>query len=55
MNGPTVMEVRSVNSDEKLFAVHVVVEADSIFAVIRKLKVLGARDILVLPVERLIP
>jgi ATP phosphoribosyltransferase len=55
MNGPTVMEVRSINPDEKMFAVHAVVEADSIFTVIRKLKILGARDILVLPVERLIP
>ena len=48
------MEVQSKN-DEKLFAIHAVVDADSIFVVVRKLKVLGARDILVLPVERLIP
>jgi ATP phosphoribosyltransferase len=50
MTGPTVMEVRSANSDERLYAVHAVVEADTIFSVIRKLKALGARDILVLPV-----
>jgi len=48
------MEVQSIN-DEKLYAVHAVVDADSIFTVIRKLKILGARGILVLPVERLIP
>lgn len=55
MNGPTVMEVQSTKENEKMFAVHAVVDADSIFSVIRKLKSLGARDILVLPVERLIP
>ncbi|WNY28024.1 hypothetical protein MmiEs2_02040 [Methanimicrococcus stummii] len=38
-----------------MFAVHAVVDSDSIFSVVRKLKILGARDILVLPVERLIP
>jgi len=54
INGPTVMEVQS-STDEKLYAVHAVVDADSIFTVIRKLKILGARGILVLPVERLIP
>ena len=54
LNGPTVMEVQS-ETDEKVFAVHAVVDADSIFVVIRKLKSIGARDILVLPVERLIP
>lgn len=52
MNGPTVMEVQGA---EPMFAVHAVVDADTIFAIVRKLKVLGARDILVLPVERLIP
>jgi len=55
MNGPTVMEVQSPDKNEKIYAVHAVVDADSIFAVIRKLKKLGARDILVLPVEKLIP
>ncbi|MCL2863322.1 MAG: ATP phosphoribosyltransferase [Methanimicrococcus sp.] len=55
MNGPTVMEVQSPNANEKVYAVHAVVDSDSIFVVIRKLKLLGARDILVLPVERLIP
>ncbi|MBZ3935265.1 ATP phosphoribosyltransferase [Methanimicrococcus blatticola] len=52
MNGPTVMEVQGA---EPMFAVHAVVDADTIFAIVRKLKILGARDILVLPVERLIP
>ena len=54
MNGPTVMEIQSTG-DEKLYAVHAVVDADSIFVLIRKLKILGAQGILVLPVERLIP
>ena len=49
------MEVQSPNEDEKIYAVHAVADADSIFALIRKLKNLGARDILVLPVEKLIP
>lgn len=52
MNGPTIMEVQGA---EPMFAVHAVVDADTIFALVRKLKILGARDILVLPVERLIP
>ncbi|MDR2944616.1 MAG: ATP phosphoribosyltransferase [Methanosarcinales archaeon] len=52
MNGPTVMEVQG---PEPMFAVHAVVDADTIFTIIRKLKILGARDLLVLPVERLIP
>lgn len=52
LNGPTVMEVQGT---EPMYAVHAVVDADSIFTIVRKLKTLGARDILVLPVERLIP
>jgi len=49
------MEVQSRNENEKMYAVHAVTEADSIFVIVRKLKELGAQDILVLPVERLIP
>ena len=52
LNGPTVMEVQG---PEPMFAVHAVVEADMIFSLIRKLKIIGARDILVLEIERLIP
>ncbi|WNY25627.1 ATP phosphoribosyltransferase [Methanolapillus millepedarum] len=52
LNGPTIMEVEA---SEPTFAVHAVVEADQIFVLIRKLKIVGARDILVLPIERLIP
>jgi len=49
------MEVQSTNENEKIYAVHAVVDADSIFSLIRKLKSLGAKGILVLPVERLVP
>jgi ATP phosphoribosyltransferase len=52
LNGPTVMEVQG---SEPMFAVHSVVDADMIFSLIRKLKIVGARDILVLEIERLIP
>ena len=52
LNGPTVMEVQGT---ESMFAVHAVVEADMIFSLIRKLKIVGAQDILVLEIERLIP
>ncbi|WNY26367.1 ATP phosphoribosyltransferase [Methanolapillus ohkumae] len=52
LNGPTIMQVEG---PEPMFAVHAVVDADMIFVLIRKLKLVGARDILVLPIERLIP
>ena len=51
LSGPTVMEVAS---SENLVAVHVVVEEDRIYQLIRQLRRAGARDILVVPIERMI-
>jgi ATP phosphoribosyltransferase len=49
--GPTVMDVAS---DEDLVAVHAVVEEDRIYALITQLKRAGARDILVMPIDRMV-
>ncbi len=51
LKGPTVMRVES---DEDMLAVHVVVHEDRLFEVLEKLKKVGARDILIVPVQRLI-
>lgn len=50
--GPTVMKVESNTS---ILAVHAVVNSDDTFATVNKLKNVGARDILVIPIERMIP
>ncbi|SES65114.1 ATP phosphoribosyltransferase (homohexameric) [Methanococcoides vulcani] len=50
--GPTVMKVES---KKDIMAVHAVVDADIIFATITRLKAAGAFDILVVPIERMIP
>lgn len=56
MSGPTVMKVEpSKSSGESILAVHVVVDADLIFSVVNKLKKVGARDVLVVPIERIMP
>jgi ATP phosphoribosyltransferase len=56
MSGPTVMKVESGKfSEESILAVHAVVDADLIFTVVNKLKKVGARDILVVPIERIMP
>ncbi|TGC08169.1 ATP phosphoribosyltransferase [Methanolobus halotolerans] len=52
MAGPTVMKVESSDS---MLAVHAVVESDRIFATVGDLKKAGARDILVVPIERMMP
>lgn len=52
LTGPTVMEVEA---DEKMFALHVVVDASDIFTLVGHLKEAGAQGILVIPIERLIP
>jgi len=49
--GPTVMEVAS---SEDLVAVHAVVEEDRIYRLIPLLKKAGARDILVVPIDRMV-
>lgn len=50
--GPTVMKVES---SDLVLAVHAVVNADMIFATVDELKKAGARDILVVPIERMMP
>jgi ATP phosphoribosyltransferase len=51
LSGPTVMEVAS---REDLVAVHAVVSEDRVYGLITRLKRAGARDILVMPIERMI-
>jgi ATP phosphoribosyltransferase len=51
LSGPTVMEVAS---REDLVAVHAVVSEDRVYRLINSLKRAGARDILVMPIERMI-
>ena len=56
MSGPTVMKVESRKySEESILAVHAVVDAKLIFTIVNKLKKVGARDILVVPIERIMP
>lgn len=56
MSGPTVMKVESSRSSKESFlAVHSVVDADLIFTLVNKLRKVGARDILVVPIERIMP
>lgn len=50
--GPTVMKVEASHS---ILAVHAVIDADLIFSTVNKLKAVGAKDILVVPIERLMP
>jgi ATP phosphoribosyltransferase len=50
--GPTVMKVESKNSTH---AIHAVIDADQVFAIVSELKKAGASDILVVPIERMIP
>ncbi len=51
LSGPTVMDVAS---DENLVAVHAVVKEDRVYQLINQLKRAGAKDILVMPIERII-
>jgi len=51
LSGPTVMDVAS---DENLVAVHAVVKEDRVYQLINQLKQAGAKDILVMPIERII-
>jgi ATP phosphoribosyltransferase len=56
MSGPTVMKVESSKSPgESILAVHAVVDADLIFSLVNKLKNVGAKDVLVVPIERIMP
>jgi len=51
MGGPTVMDVASSTD---MVAVHAVVEEEMVYQLINKLKQAGARDILVMNIERMI-
>ena len=51
MTGPTVSQVLSNNG---VVAVHAVVDEHEVFQVVNRLKKIGARDILVVPIERII-
>lgn len=51
LTGPTVSKVLS---DNGIVAVHAVVDEKDVFRVVNKLKKIGARDILVVPIERII-
>lgn len=51
LSGPTVMDV---SSDDNLVAVHAVVKEDHLYSLVGRLKNAGARDILVVPIERMI-
>lgn len=50
MGGPTVSEIYG---DESLVAVHSVISETEVFATINKLRKIGAKDLLVLPIERI--
>lgn len=51
LTGPTVSKVLSENG---FMAVHAVVDEKDVFKLVNKLKKIGARDILVVPIERII-
>jgi len=52
MAGPTVSKVESA---EPMLAVQTVVESAKVYEIVRKAKQAGARDILVVPIERILP
>jgi ATP phosphoribosyltransferase len=52
MAGPTVSRVKAA---EPMLAVQAVVEANKVYEVVRRAKQAGARDILVIPIERILP
>ena len=54
IGGPTVMDVFSNQSGPKSVAVHAVVKESEVYRLIPQLKEVGARDILVLGIDRLI-
>lgn len=51
MTGPTVSQVLS---NDGVVAVHAVVDEHEVFQIVNRLKKIGARDILVMPIERII-
>ncbi|ABR55729.1 ATP phosphoribosyltransferase [Methanococcus aeolicus] len=51
MSGPTISEVLS---NDKVVAVNVVVDEKQVFKIVSELELIGAKDILVLPIERIL-
>jgi ATP phosphoribosyltransferase len=51
MQSPTIMQL----ADPSMIAVHAVVDADAVWALLGPLKAVGATSILVMPIEKLIP
>jgi len=51
LSGPTVMKVES---GSPMCAVHAVVPEREIYKVVNELKSVGARDILIVPIERIV-
>lgn len=51
MSGPTVSEIYG---NENMVAVHSVISEKEVFETINKLRVLGAKDVLVVPIERIL-
>ncbi|MCS3900356.1 ATP phosphoribosyltransferase [Methanococcus voltae] len=55
MNGPTISEVKPYkNDDVPMVAIQAVVEENQIFSIVNQLEQLEGRDILVVPIERII-
>ncbi len=52
MAGPTVSRVES---EEPMLAIQVVVDGAEVYRIVRAVKRMGARDILVVPIERILP
>lgn len=52
LSGPTIVEIKNGNG---WIAAHAVVEADAIYQTLIRLKAVGAKGILVTPIERLVP
>ncbi|MBS1263104.1 MAG: ATP phosphoribosyltransferase [Methanonatronarchaeales archaeon] len=52
LSGPTVTRVES---EEPMLSVQVVIDADRVYRTVSRVKAAGARDVLVMPIERLIP
>ena len=51
MSGPTISEVLS---NDDMVAIHVVIDEKEVFRIVAKLEELGAKDILVVPIERIL-
>ncbi|RLI25887.1 ATP phosphoribosyltransferase [Candidatus Bathyarchaeota archaeon] len=52
MAGPTIAEVKS---EERMWEVYTVIDEDEVYRVVNLVKKAGAKDLLVIPIERVIP